>query len=72
MGDFIPQTPSLGTSPQTPSSLRAVLSDLTYSAHAHCTLSLFNPPRSEAEGQGNSVPLWGLGQSPNHPPFSPP
>ena len=29
--------------------------------------SLLKPPRSEGEGQGNSVPLWGLGQSPNRP-----
>ena len=29
MGDFIPQTPSLGTSPQTPSSLRAYSSPLS-------------------------------------------
>ena len=30
LGDFIPQTPSLGTSPQTPSSLRAVLCLFTF------------------------------------------
>ena len=29
MGDFIPQTPSLGTHPQTPSSLRAYRSFLS-------------------------------------------
>ena len=29
--------------------------------------SLLKSPRSEGEGQGNSVPLWGLGQSPNRP-----
>ena len=52
--------------PRPPPSLRAVLSGYTVQcAHAHCTLSLFNPPRSGTEGQGNSVPLWGLGQSPN-------
>ena len=35
MGDFIPQTPSLGTSPQTPSSLRGCLRHLAqYAAMA--------------------------------------
>ena len=27
--------------------------------------SFLKPPRSEGEGQGNLVPLWGLGRSPN-------
>ena len=31
------------------------------------SLSLLKPPRSEGKGQGNSVPLWGLRQSPNRP-----
>ena len=39
LGDFIPQTPSLGTSPQTPSSLRA--SYCSFSSYASSTITLW-------------------------------
>ena len=61
MGDFIPQNPSLGTRFQTPSS--------HYELHIPKKTAVAKRQRSQ--GQGNKVPLWGLGQSPNRSPNRP-